>query len=217
MQSPVKVQIGETYLVPTAIAQSGKDKGNVVPILYPKHSDGPEICANPAVTHYHIDRRFSHVDYDAYVESCLADFKMRRMTCISKFTGSENYWPFMIERLHRLYNDHQLKNNRCPHQGTQVVNDCGTCPNHGLIWDLQTGKLKYKLPFYLEHGKNKGIIENGKCKIEVVETFSGPANFNLVDADGRTYPNAVYKLDAELQFKPGFHIEITDGNCGLNV
>ena len=210
MESPMHVRIGEDYAVPSAITSTGM----ILPVLFPPHADGAEICINPVPRHYHIDRRFVFTESDIFSEDALTDLKYRSMTCIDRQTILNEYHVFMIERLHRLYENHELTNNRCPHKGTQIVNGCGTCPNHGLIWDLNTNKLKHKLPFYLQCGKNRGMIHDGQCVIPIVEKVpDGKFVFNLIDAHNNQYPKAKFVWNGEPSV--GDNLSINDSNCGI--
>lgn len=213
MKSPTEVHVGTKYMVPSAMNWYLK---KIVPILFPGHADGEEICVNPVVKHYHVDHRFINHDEDAFYAHDLDLFELRPMLCLRESTQWWTPYAFAIEKLHRLYENQTLENNRCPHQGTQIVNSCGTCPNHGLIWNLETKRLKHKLPFYLVHGKNKFEIKGSGCTGPVVEPFdpiNGKVYFDLVDAEGKTYPNVKFDMPCPHNNLGTMTIYIQDKNC----
>ncbi len=221
MNSPLRVEEGQYYDVPSGVTSSGY----VVPILFPAHEDGPEICSKPVAKHYHIDHRFSSpsghwfIGFDGWLASDLSQIELRRMLCKGRTTYLSAPYVFIIEKLHRLFYHHQITNNRCPHQGTQLVNGCGTCPNHHLIWDMETGRLKHKLPFSLriENSPDGGEIINSCCEFvltqDVAAQNGSQVGLDLIDANGLVYPNTKFYLTRK-EHLAGDTIMINDHECG---
>lgn len=220
MKSPENVIVGEYYDVPCKLINN-----DWLPIIFPPHKDGPDFCFDPAATHYHIDKRFTYPrEYAAWRVEYGERIEVRKVICIKKDAVSFNdlIHPFAVVKMHEVFEKHTLKSNICPHQGLQITNSCGTCPGHGLVWDFETRKLKYKLPFYLFHKNSglKGVIKDGKCTINVNITFqfkSDDLTFVLVDSDGRLYPNAGISLDKyqDILITPDDKIVWTDKNCAV--
>jgi hypothetical protein len=225
MQSPTLVEIGTKYSVPCVL---DRRTSKYVPVILPKHRDGKEACLNDVGTHYHIDKRFTaHAD-DAIIDENVQEISLQNKECLKLSSTLGEFWPFSIVKLHEMFKDHELKGNHiCPHQGVKITNACGTCPGHGLIWDLQTKRLKYKAPFYLRLplDAGRGIIKNGVCKITVARRLE---NFNYIrlsleDATGNQYPNAyyhmptwdIYSSPSYVIYNVGDTITISDKNCGV--
>lgn len=218
MYSPENVIIGQTYDVPCQL--SGDEW---IPIIFPAHKDGPEFCFNQTPEHYHIDRRFTnnHLEYSAWRKIPNERIEYKQLICLNHTATSFTniLWPFSVVKMHEAYENRTLKRNVCPHQGIRITNSCGTCPGHGLIWNLQTKKLKYKAPFYLivPGTDYKGVISNGRCDILVTreEYIQAGLVLLLVDSNDRIYPNCGYPMPYGMNFPSGGGtLNITDRNCG---
>lgn len=186
--SPRNVIVGQYYDVPCMQDPAGV----FVPVIGPPHCDGPEICSEPTVAHYHYDYRFS--EYQGFMNGLIDNgvpLVYRRMQCVR--TESDNgraLWGMI--RLARVYHNHTLDihNPVCPHQNIPIVNKNGQCSGHGLCWNLKTGRMKYVLPFYVRFkGQNKTKILVTDREIMVLynntkKTFIDPF-VEAIDAKGR--------------------------------
>jgi hypothetical protein len=214
VKSPIDVVVGREYDVPSLLTR----QYGWIPVLMPIHQDGPEFCFNLNPMHGHIDWRFLRPEVveegiDVYLPSRDMKPRMRRWTAIQGETIGGNNWVFAVERMHRRFQNTTLKQRICPHQGVPLVNCSGVCPAHGLAWNFKSGKLRYKLPFFLmAPDGSKGEIKNSKCEIQVTDAFSAPCDFQLVDANGEVYPNAVFSLAGSM--RGGGTVHINDKNCG---
>lgn len=238
ISSPVDVVVGEYYDVPCIKVDAirigyipGLVDYDCIPVLHPAHDVGPVDCLNPVPRHFHMDYRF--IDQKIfYVQSSTFVFVgddeafTRRLRCLQA-KSNPTAWIFAIDRLYKRFADHQLKDRICPHKGVKITDNyiCGVCPAHGLAWDLGTGKLRYKPPFYLalydEAGNEaaRGIIQDGCCKIDINKEFlvayvKGSQILLMVDDNNEIYPNAFYNLDNDRSFRVGDSIRICDENCG---
>lgn len=223
MKSPEYVAPDEYFYVPSAIRRHGPYRGQVIPILYPLHEDGPEDCLNPTPPHYHVDKRFIEGENtnnaDAWTAADLQDFKMRRMKCLQRESKANELYPFSIERLYRNHQNQKLKNRICPHRGVQITNACGTCPAHGLTWDLETNELKFQLPFFLslqEFPSPYGIgeIKDGQCTIIVLKSFSATnLTWYLSDAKEQLFAKCKFTTNVGTEFEKGCSIQLEDKYC----
>lgn len=198
-----KFTIGEYYIVPCI------EIGDVtIPVLGNSHWDDPSLCLKPIPEHFHEDARFTdYPDNSRVWASAGRKLVSKAMKCIRTNTATSvsPYYPFLIEKLHRICEKATLKKPICPHQ-QMPIDACGTCPAHGLIWDLTCGKLKYKLPFSLVSSNGEsGEIKNGKCDIAIKNTFDGI--LYLHDADNNRYPNSYLEVDFK-ETKPPFGLSI---------
>ena len=200
MKSPVDVKRNHYYDVPCVKANNRR----VMPVLLPSHVDGRVDCINETPEHYHIDFRFcelAHTDgYAAWLKHGCSPVFIKRMKALREsfdslsFTGESAF--FFINRWYRRSGGQKLVGRRCPHKGLQVVNACGRCPGHGLVWDLKTGQLVFELPFFLELANEeranpdnpRGVItSNDKCSIDIDRLFPHDGTVIMVDAKGRRY------------------------------
>lgn len=202
MESPVDVEIGKTYEVPCV---TDIMTFKTVPVLLPAHIDGKKSCLRTAESHYHIDFRFCEQhDFAGNInawakKSCSKPFFQNRKAVRDSFNSIDFVGEsafFFVNRWYQSNKKLKLKNRRCPHQGVQVVNSCGTCPAHGLKWNLEKGKLeKFKRPFYLElaNGEEpnpenpRGIIRNDKCTIKIKRDLEHDGTVIMVDSNGKRY------------------------------
>lgn len=221
MESPSHVVVGQKYMVPCMLLNNGI----WLPILFPAHEDGSDFCFNKVAKHYHIDRRFSNdeLGFSAWLSHTSEVIELKEKVCIKQFAKSYDtqrdgnpVWPFAIVKMHETFQDYELKGRTCPHKGLKITNDCGTCPGHGLVWNLETKKLKYKLPFSLVNKEFElsGVINDNWCDIRVTtnQKLPNPLPFVLVDADGAEYPEA--RIEANLAgLKYGDTLTFTDSNC----
>lgn len=218
MRSPENVVVGETYDVPCQLSTFE----GWIPIMYPSHRDGPDFCFDQNNEHYHIDRRFTndHKQFAAWHKNSNERIELRKLICLRENATSftDSAWPFAIVKMHEVFANHTLKNKTCPHQGLKVTNSCGTCPGHGLIWNLQTNKLKYTLPFYFTTPdlKHRGEIRNGRCTIHFDEDtmLAAGTMLRLVDKDGNVYPRTGFKLEHRHHIVADDKLTITDTHCG---
>jgi hypothetical protein len=202
--SPVNIEVGKFYEVPCV-----KADGRIMPVLLPSHTETENGCLHPLPEHYHIDFRFVKIkdfEYNAWrTEYCSSPFYKRLKSIKSSFNsleeGGESAF-FLINRWYTRFNDIIVQDNRCPHRNTQLVNACGTCPAHGLPWNLETKRLKeFKLPFYLELTKDGnhslsnpfGIMKDNSCEITVKADFEGDTII-MVDSNGVKCTNATQIL-----------------------
>ncbi len=192
-----------------------------MPILLPSHTDGPDFCFNQSVEHYHVDQRFTErlSSLPALGKPNEAIVQLRNLKCFRENSVESTIiaWPFTIVKMHEVFANHTLKNNICPHKGLKITNSCGTCPGHGLIWNLENKSLKYKLPFYLKIKKTEdtGIIQNSKCIITITKavTLEIGEGLLLVDGNGEVYPNSELPLKNSYNLSIGDTLTLVDQNC----
>lgn len=202
MLSPSNVVAGRPYDVPCVKVLSG----HVIPILLPSHTDGMDHCLTPVPEHYHIDFRFCEAgDFGIRTinawraDECSEPF-FKKMKAIRKAMNSLDIVGesafFFVNRWYLRHKHLRANDGRCPHRGVQLVNSCGTCPAHGLQWNLRTGALaSYKLPFFLElangerqHPNNpRGEIKNDSCQIRVTRHFESDGTVIMVDSRMKRY------------------------------
>lgn len=206
MKSPEDVMYGEIYDVPCV-----KINNIVYPVMLPSHRDGNDNCLMDAGQHYHVDFRFIDIKskFNAISASLSSELFISRLPALRKFCESigaigEVAFHF-VNRWHRLEADSFIKKERiCPHQGTRITNACGTCPAHGLIWNLKTGKLKYKPPFYLQLIDKNGIAgpkaiidEYDQCKVVMNTEFKFSGQVIMIDSENEKYGHWVQTLDSK--------------------
>ena len=223
LKSPTKVKIGQFYDVPTVKTYFGE----IFPILLPAHVDGKDNCIEDVSMHYHIDFRFHEVGKISVVlnKFCFSPF-LHKFKAISNHTNSVlkgQHLFFFVNRWYYRKRNTKLKANLCPHQGLPVVNKCGTCPGHGLVWNLKTLDLSdFQLPFYLElanSGKHlpdnpRGAIINDKCEICLEKDFLSDGSVTMTDALGRIYnKNWVQKIAAGMYYAGSKITFTTDKIC----
>ena len=210
MESPIDVIVGEYYEVP-CVESNGKE----IPVLLPSHDDGRHDCFLDVVKHFHIDHRFANElewkDYDGKTIPLIQDFGNK--VYFKKFKALRSYFDsvsisnesvfFFINRWYRNNKGIKAKNRICPHKGTKIVNNCGTCPAHGLKWNLETEELDFVPPFYLELANNqissplnsRGVItDKDQCDIIVKESFEFDGTVIMVDSSGKRYGKMFQKI-----------------------
>ncbi len=216
MESPIDVVVGEYYEVPYIYSGSKE-----IPILLPSHDNGPHECLSEGPKHFHVDYRFIEPYYDVIlyrnerfeknIVNAMVDndcsiftkkFKALRSYFDSLSTSDESGF-FFINRWYRNNKDVKAVNRICPHKGTKIVNSCGTCPAHGLKWNLETEELDFVPPFYLELANNqissplnnRGIItDDDQCEIIVKEDFNFDGTVIMVDSLGNRYGKMFQKI-----------------------
>lgn len=199
-KSPVDVDLDNEYEVPCV---KNLHTEQIIPILLPSHKDGNEWCFHEVPEHYHIDFRFyNNFSFEGagLVKSGCSEVFYKRFKVVREsfdslsFKGESAF--FFIDRWYRKRGNDTLVDNQCSHRGLQVVNKCGTCPGHGLIWDKSTGRLKeVELPFFLElangeivHKDNpRGVIISDSCEIRIFSPFDHDGTIIMVDATGERY------------------------------
>jgi hypothetical protein len=214
MESPKDVVVGQKYMVPTIHTETGER----LPVLFPAHEDGVEDCVDPVAPHYHIDYRFIDRKYgwDAYLAG---DFYAKpysqEWVALRACDGLAKANHFMIDRLHEKFEKAQIKQRVCPHRGVQLTNACGRCPAHGLVWNLNTGRLKFKRPFYVvAPDGSKAKLEAGRCVIVADEGFQVPCVLHLVDAEGQRYPNSEWQITYPYQYlRKGDTLTVSSPHC----
>lgn len=97
----------------------------------------------------------------------------------------------------------------------QIVNSCGTCPAHGLVWDLESKQLKFKPPFYfITPLGDKGEVKDGYCEIPITKlTAKGEHRLRAVNGEGHVYPRADYTVHMLNTLNVGDMIKIRDRHC----
>ena len=214
MLSPVDVQVGQYYDVPCVTNEWNKE----IPVLLPYHTDGKEDCLTEVPEHFHIDFRFcSFYEFGSpawEAKLCSVPFLKQKKAIasyVNSFTISGESAFFFWSNWHKKFNNSKLKEGRCPHKNVQVVNACGTCPAHGLQWNLETKKLAdFKLPFYLELANNqipnpnnpRGEVLEDSCTILIEQEFNHDGCVIMVDSLGNRYGQAFQKIDV-IKHKPG--------------
>lgn len=197
--SPINVQVGQEYFVPCVTNEFHRE----MPILLPQHTDGKDECLLEVPEHFHIDFRFCTFNEFGYpvwdVKCCSLPFLRKRKAIAANLdslaiVGESAF--FFWNNWYKEKANLKLKNGRCPHRNVQVVNACGTCPAHGLQWNLETEELAdFKLPFYLELANNQipnpnnprgEIIENA-CTIKIEKEFNHDGVVIMVDSSGKRY------------------------------
>jgi hypothetical protein len=163
----MKCDVGKYYQVPcvkgteTPPFLNFAKKGQWIPILLPKHDD-PEIGA--PFQHYHLDFRFLTewslkkagfawvlAQPHGYGETHQRKFYQeeivyRRMKCKREMPQYPRHIARWMPTLCAKYKGSRLVNGKCPHKGIDLsgcvpVNGVVTCPGHGLMWDVETGKM----------------------------------------------------------------------------
>ena len=197
MKSPKNVVVGETYDVPCV-----KIDSVIIPVVLPAHTDGAEHCLQETPKHYHVDHRFTYLSHQIIGYDSCGDVFNHRMVGLKGYNetlGEFKQVAFhFVNRWHRTHSELTAKDGICPHKGVRITNRCGTCPAHGLIWDLKTEKLKYKPPFYIQLMPDgpKGIIdENDQCAIEVDKLFKFNGTAIMVDSNGERYGKWIQDLN----------------------
>ncbi len=210
--SPKNVIIGNVYDVPT-IETSDKQE---IPVLLPAHSDSHENCLDDAPLHYHIDLRFCDPieNINAWYAKDAQKIYYKQFVAIrQRFCSIEKTGGFFfVNRWYNRKRPNKLVNGNCPHKGLAIVNNCGTCPGHGLIWEPDGTLKKIQLPFYLELANNgihetnnpQGLLRDTECLIHLRDNFVSDGIIIMVDALGNRYGQLTQKI------KPGLY---KAGNC----
>lgn len=152
-----QVEVGKKYLCLVSRNAWGLDKP-LIPFL---HAD-PEIGANGAALHYHLDSRFlsmAHlnalsVDPNRYthgrsasivVANFGAELDVKMMECKRVDpTGIQLCTPFDFNKWAEKYTGKSCKWKRCPHWGMPMVdrkNGLLECPMHGLFGSSTTERI----------------------------------------------------------------------------
>lgn len=217
MKSPVDVKVGNYYLVPCIVTHEGN-----FPVIFPPHKDKTSDCVDFNPRHYHFDRRFldNKLHNDGYNADLVVDVKYVVKKCLQDETVNQSAHWFHIEHLFRMYQGKKINDGICIHQGMQIVNKCGTCPGHGLKWNLKTNELEFKLPFYAVVDGVDGqsfsgkIYKKGRCSITIPTGCSITNDMpRMVDVDGKFICN-IPKLPSWYMSRIGlFGIDWTDLNC----
>lgn len=218
--SPRRVVVGRKYLVPCIIRG-----GEIVPVMLPAHEDGPEDCSAPTASHYHVDYRFTrHLREDRPAAWYAEHYKpvMQQLRCYRNSTFLRSYYLHSLVRLHTRFADSSLKNGACPHRGVRVTNTCGTCPAHGLMWNLETGRLKFLPPFtvVLPEESGKAVIDT-QLPISItlqkqLVIYGQSIDVKLLDATGQEYPHTVkvFREDPLVRtLVPGDTLVLRDSSC----
>lgn len=159
----MKYEIGQFYRVPCLKASDTPPNfakaGSWIPVLLPEHDD-KEIIGF-LIRHYHLDFRFlSDWAYRrANVGSILHEFGRvdthnfyerpvlyQRMKCKRKMPNDYPEYAPWLPKLESKYADACLIDGKCPHKGIDLsgcpsVNGVVVCPAHGLLWEVETGKM----------------------------------------------------------------------------
>lgn len=158
-------KIGETYLVRSVTIKKEvkSELGDVyIPVFSESHSDGKYGRGNE---HFHVDWRFAS---EWLIEKKRKDFEtVFHSDVINReyFTPIDKEWvlediytemkylrdfPEFPKASFRLLEDKMkdaiMKYMICPHHGTNLIScrpidGVVTCPQHGLKWNINTGKL----------------------------------------------------------------------------
>lgn len=230
LSSPVDVIEGETYSVPFTKMKPGC--GQDAPIMPYPHEDKAEFCLGDTPQHVHFDRRFmeegEYLGRDGTVLvaglNTIESVEMREMVCRKAFhADSQN--PFSVAKLYERYQGSKLKNRRCVHNGVLITNKCGTCPAHGLKWDLSREVLQeFKLPFRLAFnipGMPLGALGSGElvgaeCRIVMLGDYKYcgvPYKLTLIDSDGKVYPGSEITLNYTGNWSIGDTFVFTGKDC----
>lgn len=224
MKSPTNVKQHHYYDVPTVKTRCGK----TLPVILPSHTDGAEHCLTEVAEHYHVDFRFCELNdsagWPAWVKSSCSPVFMKRLKVVRESFESLHFSDesafFFVNRWFRNHAKKKLTDGKCPHKGLQVVNPCGTCPGHGLRWNLETGELAdFVLPFYLEladgevqrESNLRGVMTaDDQCSIVADRDCHLDGTVIMVDSRGKRYGRWKQKISArflktgdEIVFKTG--------------
>ncbi len=217
IESPSFCKIGVKYMVPCA----NNIYGQVVPIILPAHSDSKDDCIDGELKHYHFDERFANFldsDNNALAFRSVVRVTAEEKICLRESSTRRKPGLFSIDRLSRKHQGFIAAKGYCPHQGTKLINSCGTCPAHGLVFDTKSWRLKYNPPFFLKNGSVEGEIIDSKCTIvaEVSKMdykYDG-YRFTLVDRDGKEYKECYYDLEVKELYN-GQKLNFYSDSCSL--
>jgi hypothetical protein len=226
-ESPVDVEKGKIYSVPCV-------KGGiyVFPVVLPSHSDGGDFCLDKLEEHYHIDFRFIEKHpYNALSKaSCSSVFLEDRKAIREKFDSIEALNTssfFFVNRWYRRFGHLKLVDRKCPHKGLVIINACGKCPGHGLIWDLKQETLsEFCLPFFLEMANDEShssdnpkgeITHDDKCVIKLEKRFDHNGVIIMVDSNGKRYGTMKQTLKS-MSYKVGDTLTFeTESLCSQDI
>ena len=156
-------QIGDFFMVRCVRIQRGSpNKGFWFPVVDNPHRDGKYGLDTP---HYHIDWRFvsdgNIMDQRNYYRSAGIETGVQETEYIAPVLEEEvieeRYLPLRYQRDHSFpeitafdklkeaMKDSVMQNLTCPHHKTSLksckaVDGVLTCPQHGLKWNIKTGK-----------------------------------------------------------------------------
>jgi hypothetical protein len=210
MESPNQIEVGQLYEVPCIMTNLGQ----TIPVVLPSHTDGPRLCFNDVGEHYHVDFRFCDLwltnNKAAWLKAETVKLFSLRLRALRtyfnsvEFSGESNF--FFVSRWYTYFGDIKIKNGRCAHHDTQLFNTCGTCPAHGLRWNLNSGSLmEFKLPFYMELANNavpnsgnpRGMMQDRFCEIDIPERgFQSDGTVIMVDSNGKRYGEMTQQIRA---------------------
>lgn len=147
--SPLDVKIGRSYYVPCV-----RDRYDVwMPIVGPSHVDGAELCQFSSIPeHYHLDKRFIRAHEKQVGYRGIGGIRYRLLECIDERSDNGVALWAMI-RLGRAFQNFRINTDRpiCLHNRQNIVNKDGQCPGHGFCWDLETGRPKYRWPYFVRY------------------------------------------------------------------
>ena len=209
LESPKNVIVGQIYKVPCIEQEINETIGiQPIPIMLPAHSDDNDSCLNKLPNHYHVDFRFIDRDYwlketgatdpqsNAIIDinNEFIPFYSKKIALLSRIISTKSFIWF-VNRWQNRYPNQKIKGDICPHQGTRITNACGTCPAHGLAWNLETGDYKYKAPFFLQLMPDGPLVEipntdkilKFEFEVNLPKDFIWNKRFCLVDSLGQKY------------------------------
>lgn len=211
--SPCDVVIGKEYDVPCIFTCQGEGHlldgcqpapEIIIPVMFPPHAEQKGFCLNSLPEHYHIDKRFlvpeSQMKFDVISSSVVKKIQYIKMKAIKDrfFIEAEARSLQLFNIYYQLQNPDEIAKDRiCPHKGTKITNSCGTCPAHGLKWNLKNGTYYYKAPFYFQLTEDgpKYQFKNKMVSLIAHKDIDFQGHIIVTDADGKLFdlPNIRYK------------------------
>ncbi len=214
--SPCDVIEGNEYDVPCVHTNTN----HVVPVMLPAHIDKNEFCLKSVDLHYHIDKRFqvplAYHNSDAVLHSFVEDVSYIKLKAIKSHYIMEDARFENFNISYQMDNPQEIAKNRiCPHQGTKITNSCGTCPAHGLKWNLETGEYRFKPPFYFQFTEDSPKFEFDNDDKKVVLIAHDDIEFNgvliITDSNGEFFGSTEYETKYFLKKEDKFTV-----NCKKN-
>lgn len=209
LESPKDVIPGQLYDVPCVEYELNQPFGiQPIPIILPGHADDNDTCLNKLANHYHLDFRFIDRNFwlkasgatDTDTNAILDPYNDKtpyyaHLRALKTRAISAKAFLWFVNRWQNRYPNQKIKDGICPHQGTKITNPCGTCPAHGLAWNLETGEYKYKTPFFLQLMPDGPLVElpdtdkilKFQFEVNIPKGFIWNKNFCLVDSLGQKY------------------------------
>lgn len=197
--SPCDVIVGEEYDVPCAFT----NENYFVPVMLPAHVDKNQFCLKSVDLHYHIDKRFNvplaYHNADAILHSGVEYVSYVKLKAVKSHYVIEDAKFEIFNIIYQMVNPHEIAKNRiCPHQGTKITNSCGTCPAHGLKWNLKTGEYRFKPPFYFQFTEDSPKFEFDNDDKKVVLIAHDDIEFNgsliITDSNGKFFGSTEYPV-----------------------